>query len=184
MLAFNFQPFPIIETERLILRKLTLMDAEDMFSMRSNPIAMKYIPRPIAQKVEDAIELISFINERIEKGEGINWVITLKGEDKCIGLIGYYRTKFEHHRSEIGYMVHPAYHRRGIAYEALVAATEYDFNEMNLHSIEAVINPINIGSAKVLEKANYVKEAYFKENEFYMGKFIDTVYYSKLKSVE
>ena len=48
---------------------------------------------------------------------------------------------------------------------------------MNLHSIEAVINQINIGSAKVLEKANYIKEAYFKENEFYKGKFIDTVEY-------
>lgn len=81
-------------------------------------------------------------------------------------------------------MIHPDYHRRGIAYEALQAATEYGFNEMNLHSIEAVINPINIGSAKVLEKANYEKEAYFKENEFYNGKFIDTVYYSKVKSAE
>ena len=184
MLAFNFQPFPIIETERLILRKLRLEDADDMFSMRSNPIAMQYIPRPIAQKIEDAIELINTINERLEKGEGINLAITLKGEDKCIGLIGYYRTKFEHYRSEIGYMIHPDYHRRGIAYEALMAATEYGFNEMNLHSIEAVINPIKIGSARVLEKANYVKEAYFKENEFYNGKFIDTVYYSKVKLVQ
>jgi len=184
MLAFNFNPFPTIETERLVLRKLSLADAEDIFAMKSNPIAMQYIPRPIAQKVEDAIELINTITERLEKGEGINWAITLKGEDKCIGLIGYYRTKFEHYRSEIGYMIHPNLHRRGIAYEALMAATEYGFNKMNLHSIEAVINPLNIGSAKVLEKANYVKEAYFKENEFYKGKFIDTVYYSKLKSVE
>ncbi len=51
---------------------------------------------------------------------------------------------------------------------------------MKLHSIEAVIAPENVASAKVLEKCNFIKEGYFKENEFYNGQFLDTVIYSKI----
>jgi ribosomal-protein-alanine N-acetyltransferase len=51
---------------------------------------------------------------------------------------------------------------------------------MNLHSIEANINPENIASRKLLEKTGFVREAYFKENYFFNGKFIDSEIYSLL----
>jgi hypothetical protein len=53
---------------------------------------------------------------------------------------------------------------------------------MKLHS-EAIIAPENHGSAKVLEKNNFIKEAHLKENEFYEGRFLDTVIYSRLKQI-
>jgi ribosomal-protein-alanine N-acetyltransferase len=49
---------------------------------------------------------------------------------------------------------------------------------MKLHSIEAIIDPENHGSAKVLEKNGFVKEAHLKEYEFFEGRFLDTVIYS------
>jgi ribosomal-protein-alanine N-acetyltransferase len=52
---------------------------------------------------------------------------------------------------------------------------------MNLHSIEAVIDPENSASEKVLQKIGFVKEAHILENELYDGKFWDTVIYSMLK---
>ncbi len=51
---------------------------------------------------------------------------------------------------------------------------------MNLHSIEANVNPGNTASIKLLEKNNFTREAYFKENYFYDGKFLDTAIYSLL----
>jgi ribosomal-protein-alanine N-acetyltransferase len=53
---------------------------------------------------------------------------------------------------------------------------------MVLHSTEAIIDPKNKASERVLEKAGFIKEAHFKENEFFDGKFIDSVVYSKLKN--
>ena len=97
-----------------------------------------------------------------------------------LGTIGYYHIKPEHYRAEIGYMLLTEYQGRGYVTEAINEVTKYGFKNMELHSIEAVIDPANLASAKVLEKCNFIKEGYFKESEFYNGQFIDTVIYSKL----
>ena len=119
----------------------------------------------------------------IESNEGINWAITYKDNPKLIGIIGHYRIKPEHFRAEIGYMILPEYNGKGIVSEAVKEVVTYGFTEMKLHSIEAIIDPENHGSAKVLEKNIFVKEAHLKENEFYEGRFLDTVIYSILKII-
>jgi ribosomal-protein-alanine N-acetyltransferase len=141
---------------------------------------MKYIPRPLVKTDEDALEHIAMIDSKIDSNEGINWAITLKDNPKLIGIIGHYRIKPEHYRAEIGYMLLPEYQGKGIISEAVREAVKYGFNVMNLHSIEAIIAPENYGSAKVLEKNGFVKEAHLRENEFYEGRFLDTVIYSIL----
>jgi ribosomal-protein-alanine N-acetyltransferase len=53
---------------------------------------------------------------------------------------------------------------------------------MDLHSIEAIVNPDNKASIKLLERNSFTREAYFKENYFYDGKFLDSAVYSLLIS--
>lgn len=183
MLTINFSPFPILETERLILRRVLPSDVKEMFELRSNPVTMKYIPRPLLTNHEEALAHIQMMEDKIETNEGINWAITLKGDDKMIGVIGHYRIKPEHYRAEVGYMILPEYHGKGITTEAVQCVVDYGFNTMQLHSIEGVIDPENEASEKVLQKCGFVKEAHFKENEFYNGKFIDAVVYSKLNPI-
>lgn len=180
MLTINFNPFPDLETDRLLLRRVNAGDVKEILMLRSNPETMQYIPRPLLKTDEEALEHIAMIDQKIEANEGINWAITLKDSPKLIGIIGHYRIKPEHYRAEIGYMLLPDYHKRGIITEAVKAAVHYGFHDLKLHSIEAVIAPENIGSAKVLEKNGFIKEAHFKEYEFYNGKFLDSVIYSLL----
>ena len=104
----------------------------------------------------------------------------MKDNPKLIGIIGHYRIKPENYRAEIGYMLLPEYHGKGIISEAVKEAVNYGFNAMKLHSLEAVIDPENYASAKVLEKNGFVKEAHFIEYEFFEGRFLDTVIYSIL----
>ena len=78
-------------------------------------------------------------------------------------------------------MLAPQFKGKGIITEAVQLIVEYGFNEMNMHSLEAVIDPENIASARVLEKNNFIKEAHLKENGFFDGRFIDAVIYSLLK---
>ena len=183
MLTINFSPFPILETERLILRRVLPSDVKEMFELRSNPETMKYIPRPLVTNYDEALAHIKMMEDKIETNEGINWAITIKGDDKMLGVIGHYRIKPEHYRAEVGYMILPEYHGKGITTEAVQCVVDYGFNTMQLHSIEGVIDPENGASEKVLQKCGFVKEAHFKENEFYDGKFIDAVVYSKLNPV-
>ena len=180
MLIINFSPFQNLETNRLIFRRIYSSDAQQILALRGNPQAMKYIPRPLAITIEDALQHIAVIDSKIENNEGINWAITLKDDPKLIGIIGHYRIKPEHFRSEIGYMLLPEYHGKGIMTEAIKAAVDYGFYQMKLHSIEAVLDPRNKASEMVLQKNGFVKEAHLLENEFYDGKFLDTLIYSLL----
>ena len=132
---------------------------------------------------EEALAHIQMMEDKIETNEGINWAITLKGDDKMLGVIGHYRIKPEHYRAEVGYMILPEYHGKGITSEAVQCVVDYGFKTMKLHSIEGVIDPENEASQRVLQKCGFVKEAHFKENEFYDGKFIDAVVYSKLNPI-
>ena len=182
MLTINFSPFPNLETERLLLRRVNSNDIKEILALRSNPETMKYIPRPLLKTEEDALEHIAMIDSKIESNEGINWAITLKDNPKLAGIIGHYRIKPEHFRAEIGYMLLPEYQGKGIISEAVKEAVNYGFNAMKLHSLEAVIDPENYASAKVLEKNGFVKEAHFKDYEFFEGRFLDSVIYSLVNS--
>jgi len=180
MLAFNFTPFPVIETERLVLKRITNEDANEVFELRSNPETMKYIPRPLVKNTEDALEHIAMIDDKIETNMGINWGITFKDNSKLLGIIGYYRMQPDNYRAEIGYILLPEYHGKGIIPEAVNRLIRYGFDDLKLHSIEAVIDPENLASEKVLQKCGFVKEAHFKESSFYEGRFMDKVIYSLL----
>jgi len=64
--------------------------------------------------------------------------------------------------------------------EAFSEVVNYGFKVMKLHSIEANVNPANEASIKLLEKNNFIREAYYEENYYYNGKFLDTAIYSLL----
>jgi ribosomal-protein-alanine N-acetyltransferase len=79
MLTINFNPFPNLETERLLLRRVDNNDVKEIFALRSNPETMKYIPRPLVKTDEDVLEHITMIDSKIDSNEGINWAITVNG---------------------------------------------------------------------------------------------------------
>jgi ribosomal-protein-alanine N-acetyltransferase len=181
MLEINFLPFPNLKTKRLVLKQINANDAEAILALRSNDEVMKYIPRPYLKTKEDALELIAMFDDKIENGIGINWgIYFLDQPEKLLGIIGHYRIKPEHYRAEVGYMLFPDHKGKGIVSEALKKVVEYGFNEMKLHSIEAILDPENKGSEKVLLKNGFIKEAHLIENEYYEGRFLNTMIYSIL----
>ena len=181
MLVFNFSPFPNLETNRLNLRRLTSSDVSEILALRSDPEIMKFIPRPLMKTKEEALEFISVMDTNVNNNNVINWAITTKEDDQLIGMIGFYRMKPENYRAEVGYILSPEFHGKGIITEALEKVIQFGFEEMGLNSIEAVIDPENFGSEKVLLKNNFVKEGHFTEHTFFEGKFLDSVFYSLLK---
>lgn len=184
MLTISFSPFPELLTERLILKQITGEDKEQVLRLRSDKKIMRYIPRPLAQTVEDAAYLIETMNTGITNAESINWGIKLRNDKQLIGIIGYVKFVKPHYRAEIGYLLDTSFHKKGIMQEAITTVINYGFKVMKLHSIEAIIDPDNIASAKVLEKNGFVKEAHFKENFLFNGIFLDTVYYSLISSTK
>ncbi|MBC7696612.1 MAG: GNAT family N-acetyltransferase [Burkholderiales bacterium] len=178
MLEVNFDPFPILETNRLILRKIILEDADDYFEMRNNVDTMKYICKPVQTSVEETKEKILRINDMINFNDGIGWAVCLKTNNQMIGTISFHKLIKEHYRAELGYMLNPKFWKQGITTEAVKVVIDFGFNQMHLHSIEAHIDPANKGSEKLLQKCTFTREAYFKENYYFNGKFLDTAVFS------
>ncbi|MBP7460451.1 MAG: GNAT family N-acetyltransferase [Candidatus Delongbacteria bacterium] len=174
----SFTPFPIVTTERLVLRQLTSDDAPDIFRLRSDDRVMRFLDRPLARTMEDAGQFIEKIRERLLTNDGITWAITQKPHDSLIGTIGFHTIFKEHFRAEIGYLLHPDYQGQGLMQEALSAVLSYGFQALHLHSVEANVNPNNLASVKLLERNHFVREAYFRENYYYNGRFLDTAIYS------
>ena len=181
MLNVQFTPFPELVTPRLALRQLRPADAPQLFVLRSDPEMMQFIPRPLHRNEADTLALIDLCNETAGKNDGITWAITEKGKDELIGTIGFVNILKEHFRAEVGYILHPAMQGKGIMKEALAEVIRYGFAELKLHSIAAIIDPGNTASAMLLEKSGFVKEGHFREHEFLMGRFWDSVVYSMLK---
>lgn len=181
MLSFNFSPFPELKTERLLLKQILPEDAPALFKIRSDKAVMQYIDRPLAQTADDALALIKLMTDLLKKNEAVTWGIFLKEGSPLMGTIGFWRIQKEDYRAEIGYLLHPTLQGKGIMNEAMQAVLAYGFQAMKLHSVEANVNPQNTASFKLLEKIGFVREAYFRENYFYNGRFMDSLIYSLLE---
>lgn len=181
MLKVDFNPFPEIRTERLLLRRLKKEDVGQIFEMRSNEHVMKFIGKNLVTSIDEAMDFYNLVNNCLDNNEGVTWAITLiEFPERMIGTIGFWHLILENYRAEIGYMFLPDYWKKGLGKEALLKIIGYGFNEMKLHSIEARINPQNIASALLLKNTGFVKEAYFKEDFYFNGAFDDTEVYSLL----
>ena len=177
-----FNGFPKLETERLLLTEFEKTDAEELFKMRSNDRVQKYLDRDPHKTVEESRLMIEGMIVSYISKDGINWIIRKKNTRDVIGYIGYWRMIRNNVRAEIGYAMKPEYWGKGYMQEALIKVIDFGFNEFCLHSIEANVNPDNASSIKLLEKCGFRKEAYFKEDYFYNGKFLDSAIYSLLET--
>lgn len=152
----SFTPFPILATERLILRQLEIQDEHEIFFLRSDERVNKYLVAPKPRTVEEAREFINKINTGIINNEWAYWGITLKDENKLIGTICFWHISIEENKAEIGYVLHPDLQGKGIMQEAFVKVIGYGFEKMKLGSAEAVLNPDNSRSIALLKRNGFI----------------------------
>jgi ribosomal-protein-alanine N-acetyltransferase len=178
MLQLDTTEFPILDTPRVILRPLTLEDADTILFLRSDIRTIQYLDRDPMRSILEAREHIAFLNAGFLNSDCIIWGIELKATGKLIGTIAYHRLDKPHYRAELGYMIHPDYWRKGYMSEVLKMVIDYGFQAMRCHTLEAQVNPHNMASIQILQKFNFVREAYFKENYLYNGQFLDSAVYT------
>lgn len=182
MLTVVTNPFPELTSQRLKLRQVRPEDVNEVFFLRSDKKVMEFLDRPPAKSTDEAKQFIEKLKDLEDKQEAVTWAITLKEDVKLIGTIGFWRMMREHDRAEIGYVLHPHFQGKGIMQEALSIVLEYGFKTMNIHSVEANVNPGNNSSINLLERNNFKREGYYKENYYFNSQFLDTAIYSLLVS--
>jgi [ribosomal protein S5]-alanine N-acetyltransferase len=181
MLKIEFTSFPELSSSRIVLREITMDDAGDIYSQRTNPKTMKYLDRPLLENLEAAVAFIEKMKADFMQHDGISWMIKQKASGEVMGTVGLWRFDKPNHRAEIGYMLLPQFWGMGYGTEALKAVINFGFHTLNLHSIEANVNPENEASKRLLTKLGFRQEAYFRENYYFDGQFLDSAIFCLLK---
>lgn len=165
MSKLNFTPFPILTTERLILRCLEVSDDQQIFMLRSDNRVNQYLARPKQKDIKESMAFISKINNGINNNEWIYWAITLKESSKLIGTICLWNFSSKKNVAELGYELDPALQGKGIMSEALKKIIEFGFQEIELKKIEAYTHKNNDNSSKLLQKYNFKLDEERKDKE-------------------
>jgi len=156
MANISFNPFPVLKSERLTLRQLSLTDQQDVFALRANKEINQFLDRKPAETIEDAIRFINVINANIKKNISVYWAITLTETREFVGTICLFDFSNDKTSVEIGYELLKRFQGRGIMSEAIEKVINYVFKVLKFQKILAVTHYQNHASAKLLTKFNFL----------------------------
>jgi RimJ/RimL family protein N-acetyltransferase len=171
-----------LDTDRLHLRPLQPSDAAGMYAMLSDPESMKYWISPPVPKIEDAAKLLQEDLDSDAAGNSLCWAITLRGSDEMIGKCILFHFSHANHRAEIGFILNRKHWRQGLTYEALVAVIAFAFDRLDLHRIEADVDPDNQASLGILDKLGFEREGLFRDRWHLKGQWVDSVMLGLVRS--
>jgi [ribosomal protein S5]-alanine N-acetyltransferase len=172
--------FPVLRTERLVLRELRDDDVPAAFALFSDPEVMRYVGKPVHADHDETRAHLRRSQEQYPARAGVRWAITPKGDDRLIGSCGHWRLMKEHRRSELGYDLARERWGQGLITEALHAILGFGFGRMGLHSVEAQIDPANARSRRVLERLGFTLDGVLRENFYDGSRYTDTGVYTLL----
>lgn len=148
-----------IETDRLILRRFRLEDAEDMYvNWASDPEVARFLTWPTHSSVEVTKSLLADWIPGYEDGGYFNWVMEYKETGKAIGNIAVVKLNENTKAADMGYCMSRAYWGQGLMPEALNAVMDYLFDVVGLNRIAACHDANNPKSGRVMEKAGMKRE--------------------------
>ena len=162
MLQLNLIPFPVLNTDRLVLRQLENLDDNELFLLRSDESVNKYLDG----FKHDSIEQTRIFIQKILNNESVFWAICLKTDlKKLIGTICLWNIMKEDAKAEIGFVLHPMFQGKGYMKEAVNRVIDYAFNDIHLKMIEAFTHTDNEASNRLLLRMNFKKNDNKKEGD-------------------
>ena len=175
-----FSDLPIITTERLMLRRMTLRDAQDVFDYSQDEEVARHVLWDTQRSISEARAYLRYMLRQYRRNQPASWGIILKETGKLIGTIGFMSYNEDHNSAEIGYSLSRDHWNKGLMSEALRACLEYAFDEMQLHRVEAQHELTNPASGRVMEKCGMQREGILRGRLYNKGRYVDVCLYAIL----
>ncbi len=171
-----------IETERLLLRRFRLKDAQAMFdNWASDPLVTRYMKRRTSARVVDVKKHLRSVCVAYRKKNCYNWCIVDRATDTPIGNIGVFEFFETLGSARVGYCLSRTYWGRGIMPEALRAVMQLMFEHVGVRRLECVHQIDNLQSGRVMSKCGMLQEGVLrKAYRNHCGEFFDVVQYAIL----
>ena len=153
----------IIYSERLLIRDYLESDFENFYNLTQDKEVVCWMPDAYPESKDETLELFfdALMESKKEKRKKFYYAITDQSTGAYIGEVGF---RVIHHTEEgavvnIGYFIDQRYWGQGVATEAVKAVVAYGFDKFDILKFELSCSAQNIGSIKVAERNNFVKEA-------------------------
>lgn len=173
--------FPTIETPRLLLRQLSLDDAEPQFEIMKDSAVTRYWGSGTWSELQQSIESIENTIKYFESGDSFKWAIVRKEDGVFLGTASLWNFKFAHRYAEIGYLIGREFWGNGYAPEAMLEVLRFGFETLDLNRIEADTDPRNQNSIRVLQKLGMIQEGLLRQRWIVEGEISDTALFAILK---
>ena len=170
-----------ITTKRLRLREFVCDDWFDVLAYHGDHRYLRYYTW--SQRTEsDAREFVGmFLEQQQEQPRRrFQLVITRLHDGRLIGNCGLRRKPDNDWEADIGYELSPDYWGQGFATEAAGAMVEFGLRDLGLHRISSWCIAGNTASARALERLGFRQEGRLRQNEYFKGRWWDTLLYALL----
>lgn len=165
----------VLETERLILRPITLDDAADLFEYASDPENTK-MTFPTHKSIDETNWVIANLFMSAPLG---NFAIELKASGKMIGTCDL-RINEGEKSAELAYAINKKYWGQGYAPEAAGKLVEFAFETLKIERLWAKFASGNPASGRVMEKLGMTQEGVLHHTKNLCGDFVDQIVFSKI----
>ena len=166
-----FSNMPTLYTERLSLRAMHVIDAEDLFDYARRPEVTEYLLWSEHKDITFTRDYLYYIGRRYALGDFYDWAIIDRESRKMIGTCGFTRIDTANNSAEIGYVLNPDFHRRGFGSEAVRRILKFGFEELGLNRIEARFMQGNEASLALMMSVGMTFEGYMRDLVFVKGSY-------------
>lgn len=176
-----FTELPRLETERLVLRPVTLDDVPAVHQYCSDPDVARYTTWHPHRSLAESQAYVIAVQDQYRRDEPSPWGVEHRGERVLIGTCGFVARTPEHHRAELGYTLARPYWGQGYMTEAARAVIEYAFTNLDVNRIQAMCDAENLASARVLEKSGMRLEGILRDYLLIKGRYRNVRMYSVVR---
>ncbi len=177
-----FKDIPVIETERLVLRRMLKTDADDMYDYAKRGDTTRFLTWNPHPDRKFSYQYLVYLQQKYRQGDFFDWAVVLRDTGKMIGTCGFTRFDFGNDSAEVGYVINPDFRGNGYAPEALRRIIRFGFDYLDLHRIEAKYMEQNSASRRVMEKCGMSFEGVRRESLYVKGGFVSVGICSIIRS--
>jgi len=173
--------FPVLETERLLLRQMVKSDAEALVAILHGEGVSRWLLNNLEQvTLKDEQNYVRAMRRQFEKGQRIDWIICDRITGEPMGNIGISRSPMErmHNKASAGFMLGRAYWGKGYMTEAFGAVLDYAFGTLGLNRVSAGHFEGNVASGRVQQKCGLLYEGTHRRALLKNGTYYDELMYA------
>ena len=171
---------PTLDGGRVRLRAVRPADDADLLAVFGDPAHLRYWSHGPLDDLDAARRYREGIEANARDRALFQWAIPEPADDRMIGAATLGAWNRQNRRADVGFILRPDRVGRGLASDAVRTLIRFGIEGMDLHRVEADVDPANTGSIRLLERLGFVREGYFRERWFTFGSWKDSAMYGLL----